>query len=125
MYSAASLPPRVAGARPSSWTPPILQTVATENRGIDVLWNALRQHREHLDSSGEGAQRRRQRIEAEVIALVQRQLQGYLERKLQRDAHLVELLDAAAAGQIDPHTAAARIWAAALGEAGGPTLPSS
>jgi LAO/AO transport system kinase len=111
--------------RPSSWTPPILQTVATEDRGIDDLWTALRRHREHLDSSGEGALRRRQRIEAEVVALVQRQLQSYLERKLQRDARLVELLDAAASGQIDPHTAAARIWAATVGEADDRTLSSS
>jgi LAO/AO transport system kinase len=106
-------------AQVQGWTPPVLQTVASESRGIDELWAALRQHRQYLEASGEGLERRRQRTEAEIIALVQRQLQRYLDRELRHDERLVKLLAAAAAGEISPNTAAAGIWAAIGEEAAG------
>ena len=31
--------------RPGCWTPPIVETVATEGRGVDELWAALERHR--------------------------------------------------------------------------------
>ena len=96
----------------SAWRPPIVETVASEGRGIDELWAALRRHRAHLDKSGEGAERRRRRIESEVLELVERRLRAHLEAQLRREGHLAEMLEAALDGEIDPHTAAARIAAA-------------
>jgi LAO/AO transport system kinase len=99
-----------------SWTPPIIQTVATENRGVDELWAALGRHRKHLERSGELAARRRRRTEAEVMELVERRLRAHLEARLRREGHLAETLQAALDGEIDAHTAAARIAAAIEGE---------
>ena len=101
----------LAPRRPG-WVPPILELVATEGRGIDKLWAALRRHREHLGQSGDLAARRRQRTEAEVMELVERRLRAQLEARLRREGHLAETLQAALEGKIDPHTAAARIAAA-------------
>jgi len=58
----------LAGAR--AWTPPVVETVATEDRGIDELLGSVRRHREHLEGSGELAARREQRIAHELRALV-------------------------------------------------------
>jgi LAO/AO transport system kinase len=93
----------------AAWRPPIVETVASEGRGVDALWAALRRHRAHLERSGEGAERRRRRVEAEVLELVERRLRAQLEARLRREGHLAEILQAALDGQLDPHTAAARI----------------
>ena len=58
----------LAGAR--AWSPPIVETVATEDRGIDELLRSVRHHREHLEGSGELSARREQRIADELRALV-------------------------------------------------------
>ena len=57
-----------SGAR--DWTPPVVETVATEGRGIDDLWAAILAHRGHLEADGGGAARRAERTRAELRALV-------------------------------------------------------
>ena len=97
--------------------PPILETVATEGRGVAELWSALRRHRAHLERSGELAERRRRRVEAEVMELVERRLRAHLESRLHAEGRLAETLQAALDGDIDPHTAAARIAGVLAGSA--------
>jgi LAO/AO transport system kinase len=93
----------------TAWRQPIVQTVATESRGVAELWTSMKRHREHIESSGELITRRRRRTEAEVMELVERRLRGHLEDRIRREGQLTETLQAALEGEIDPHTAAARI----------------
>ena len=37
--------------------PPIVMTVATDQQGVDALWEAVNEHRSHLQASGELASR--------------------------------------------------------------------
>ncbi len=91
------------------WGSPVLQTVATEDRGVPELWDALKRHWEHLETSGELAMRRRRRVETEVVELVERELRRRLRAQLEAGGELAGVLDAARSGELDPHTAAARI----------------
>ena len=100
------------GPKSVAWRPPIVETVASEGRGIDDLWAAINRHRNHLQRTDEGAARRRRRVEAEVLELVERRLRAHLEARLRREGHLAETLEAALDGEIDPHTAATRISSA-------------
>jgi LAO/AO transport system kinase len=58
----------LAGARP--WSPPIVETVATEDLGVEALLGSVRRHRDHLVASGTMERRREQRIADELRALV-------------------------------------------------------
>ena len=58
----------LAGER--AWRPPVLETVATSQRGIDALAEAIGRHRAALEDSRELVQRREQRIADEIRALV-------------------------------------------------------
>ena len=87
----------------------MLETVATEDRGVREVWDALERHRQHLETSGELAERRRRRVETEVVELVERELRRRLRAQLDADWALAGVLDAARSGDLDPHTAAARI----------------
>jgi LAO/AO transport system kinase len=58
----------LAGAR--RWRPPVLETVATTDRGVDLLLDAVVAHRASLEGSDELAARRERRIADEIRALV-------------------------------------------------------
>jgi LAO/AO transport system kinase len=105
----------LAASADTAWKPPVLETVATDGHGISELWQALQRHYQHLEDRGELATRRRQRRETEVRELIERQLRSRLDERLRHEAPLAETLQAALDGQIDPHTAAARIAAALEG----------
>jgi LAO/AO transport system kinase len=93
----------LSGARP--WVPPILETVATEDRGVDALLDAVRRHHEHLVGSGELAERRERRIADELRALV-------LDRLSERaddfcsGPRFATVVRQVAGGTSDPYTAA-------------------
>jgi len=103
-------------AREGGWVPPVISTVAVEGRGLAEVWAALEQHCAYLESSGELQIRRRQRIETEVLELVDRAVRARLRAEVAGEGRVARLLDEARAGRIDPHTAAAAILAASLVE---------
>lgn len=56
------------------WLPPIVRTVATEGKGIPELVSAIHQHYEHLQATGELAQRERARLQSELDMLLRETL---------------------------------------------------
>jgi LAO/AO transport system kinase len=94
--------------REDPWEPPILQTVATEGEGVPELADALEEHWSHLSDTGELEDRDRQRLEAEILDI----LQGLvLKRALSAmdDEEYRRLVDRVCARETDPRTAAERI----------------
>jgi LAO/AO transport system kinase len=93
----------LAGHR--AWDPPIIETVATEDRGIAELLDALGAHRRHLETSGELEQRREQRIADEVRALVLDRLAKRADDVCSGETFATLVRDVAD-GTSDPYTAA-------------------
>jgi LAO/AO transport system kinase len=93
----------LAGER--AWRPPVLETVATEDRGVDALLDAIQRHRAQLEGSGELAQRRERRIADEIRALV-------LDRLIKQaddfcsGTRFATVVRRVADGESDPYTAA-------------------
>jgi len=54
----------------TEWVPPVIKTVATENKGIDELAAAIAKHREFLQKTGEWDARDRLRLSTEVEGLL-------------------------------------------------------
>jgi len=93
----------------SGWIPPVVETVAHEETGIDELHGEIQRHRAFL-SEGEGlAARRREGLEMRVRALADARVQSefwenpYINEQF--DGILVEVN----AGKISPHAAALRL----------------
>ncbi len=87
------------------WVPPIIETVATEGRGIGELWDAIGAHRAYLDADGRLAPRRAARLRDEIEALVAERL-GARAGALCDGPRFDELLGRVAARDVDPHAAA-------------------
>jgi LAO/AO transport system kinase len=90
--------------RDPSWTPPIVQTVATERKGIDELWQAVGDHRRHMTESGDIEVRRRERLGAEIRTIVTERLRERIEGRVGEGFEA--LVQRVADRELDPYSAA-------------------
>jgi LAO/AO transport system kinase len=97
----------LADRAPQDWKPPIIMTVAYQNRGIGDLLEAIDRFRASQTETGRAALRRiaRARREVERIALAKVRA----EFRLNGEAGLEDLARAVSRGELDPYAAADRV----------------
>jgi LAO/AO transport system kinase len=97
----------LADRAPQDWKPPIVMTVAYQNRGIGDLLEAIDRFRASQTETGRAALRRiaRARREVERIALAKVRA----EFRLNGEAGLEDLARAVSRGELDPYAAADRV----------------
>lgn len=88
-----------------SWTPPIVETVASEGKGVDQLVEVLDAHREFLVRTGERQARRR----ARAVAEFERDLLRRLRQHISDDPAARSLLERVREGLLEPRAAARRV----------------
>lgn len=96
-------------ADPDDWRPPIVETVATQGEGVPDLEDAYTGHREHLEATGTLDERRRRRVEHELMTLLKQRL---VERVLEDDEEtgaFQDAVEAVHAGKTPPHRAVATL----------------
>ncbi len=119
---AASPGPRVPvsgeasdAASDAPWSIPVLETVASEGKGITELLTALDAHHAWAAQSGALARKRRERLDRRVRETVTRQLAQEVWRGRGGDAILEAELGALESGRRTPYEVAARIVRELLG----------
>jgi LAO/AO transport system kinase len=97
----------LADRAPQDWKPPIVMTIAYQNRGIGDLLEAIDRFRASQTETGRAALRRiaRARREVESIALAKVRA----EFRLNGAAGLEDLARAVSRGELDPYAAADRV----------------
>ena len=98
---------------------PIVETEAFRSEGIADLWQAVLEHRAHLEQHGGLEARRREAIEHEIVSVAVSQARRRLEEALRQDPELRRLLDEVHERRLDPLTATREISERVLGEGGG------
>jgi LAO/AO transport system kinase len=58
-----------------AWRPPIVATVGNTGEGVPALWDAIKEHRAAIESSGELTKRREFRLREELREIVARRLE--------------------------------------------------
>ena len=96
----------LAGDR--DWRPPIVQTVATDGRGVSDLWRAILAHRAHLEADGRLERRRGARLRDELRAIVHERLRAGAEERC-RGEQFDRLVEQVAARELDPYAAADKL----------------
>jgi LAO/AO transport system kinase len=92
-----------AGQQP--WTPPVLETVATQDQGVEGVVEAVVGHRAAVEASGDAERRRERRIADEIRALVLDQLSKQALDFCSGD-RFATVVRQVAEGTTDPYTAA-------------------
>lgn len=76
-------------AQNGGWIPPVLTTVAREDRGIDMVYDAVLQHKEHLIVSGDYEKRIKEMALTEVKDIFMTEVNVCLEDFIQRNDALI------------------------------------
>ncbi len=93
------------------WMPPIVPTRAVDGTGIPELVEQLDAHAAHLRATGQLEERRRRNLRKEVLAIATLRMRAELERSLEADPQLANLLEQVAGRQLDPASAATELIA--------------
>jgi LAO/AO transport system kinase len=93
------------------WHPPVIRTVATENRGIGDLAEAIGKFRKQFEASGERQRKHVQHWKRRLLELVESRLLEQVLGGPTGEARLAELAQAVAERKKDPFTAVNEILA--------------
>lgn len=91
---------------PRPWMPPIVRTVALHNEGIEDLWMRVQQHQHYLQESGELQERRRGRLEREIVEIALRRLRERVLAPVTEGEGFQQALDAVLQRRLNPYEAA-------------------
>ncbi|MGM0592289.1 MAG: methylmalonyl Co-A mutase-associated GTPase MeaB [Halobacteriota archaeon] len=93
------------------WTPRVVETVATTGEGLDDLMAALKAHRAYLEGSGQLDAKARIRYAEEIRQLLRSDVTDLLERELERQGGLDELVEGVLRRETDPYNVADEVLA--------------
>ena len=96
---------------PTSWTPTVVETIATTGEGVEEFADAVAAHTTHLDSSAGATSRRHQRAAATLQRLLRSDLSAISERLLEANGGLDTVAAAVAERDVDPYTLVDRLVA--------------
>lgn len=91
------------------WHPPVVRTVATEDKGVEVLAETIGKFRKHFESSGEREKKHIQHWEKRLVELLESRLLQKILGGKGGEAKLQALAAEVAARKIDPFTAVSKI----------------
>src|SRR6201997_3013328 len=94
-----------------SWHPPVIRTVATENRGIDDLASAIDKFRKHFDSTGQRQKKHVEHWENRLIEMLESRLVERVLNAAGGEAALNRLATDVAERRKDPFAAVNEILA--------------
>src|SRR6516165_6440361 len=93
----------------SEWHPPVVRTVATENRGIDELAAAIERFRKHFESSGQRSRRHVEHWKNRLVEMLESRLLEKVLGGKNGEAKLQELAATVAARKKDPYSAVSEL----------------
>jgi len=94
-----------AGESNVAWTPPIVETVATEGAGLEDLFSAIADHEALLDGSGLRGKKARTRQAEAIRTLLVEDLRELVEAEIGSRGGFEDLVDAVANRETDPYAA--------------------
>jgi GTPase len=92
--------------RPDGWVPPIIKTIATEDRGIDELVEAIQHSSDHAQTSSLRTARKRDAARQRLLNLLREMLVQKAIETVYPEGAIEELLDRIVRREADPYTIA-------------------
>ena len=86
------------------WRPTIKQTIASQDKGVKELFEALEEHFNYLKESGKLVTRRNERTRNELLSILKTELGNYVLRKIDENGELDKFVADIQARRNDPYT---------------------
>jgi len=94
----------------AEWRPPVEMVIATENVGIEKLFEQIESHRNYLHESGEFIKRRVENSKSEIVDIVKQKVIGNIMDKSYREETVNEYSKLVADRTMDPYSASEKIY---------------
>lgn len=94
----------------NGWRPPVVKTIAIEEKGIPELWNMILKHREYVKSSEDQKEKARKRIRQEIMELLEEKIHSQLEKKLFSNDNVEEMVEKILERNTDPYSVANQLF---------------
>lgn len=94
------------------WKPPIIETVATAQKGITELVESIEQHKEYLEKTKLLHVRESRRVEFELISLINERVYEKIKESNVGGENLKTIVSKILSKQLDPYSAAEKIISA-------------
>ncbi len=110
-----------SSTRKTPWSPPVLLTSASLNKGFDALYDAICNHRRFLQEDGRGETRRKEQLKAELLQELQVGIAAAFSRDLFFKTEIDRLLEDIWQRKAAPRSAAQKIlkeWLVSGGQNG-------
>jgi LAO/AO transport system kinase len=104
---------------PKAWRPPVVLACAETKEGAEEIWRLTEKHKDFLLESGLLAERRREKIKAELSEIVAVTARDRFLSKMNTSAHMQKLLAEVIDLKIDTHSAAQELINDLLGAQSG------
>ena len=91
------------------WRVPIVKTEASRGEGVEELVEKMAEHRAYIQEQGTLEERRNRNLRNEVIALATARTRRKIEKHVEEDESVQELLAEVVARRLDPASAAAKL----------------
>jgi LAO/AO transport system kinase len=91
------------------WHPPVLRSVATENRGIDDLAATIDKFRQHFDSTGQRQKKHIDHWQSRLIEMLESRLLEKVLPGKEGEARLRAAAEAVSTRKLDPFTAVSQL----------------
>jgi len=85
-----------------AWGYPILETIATQNKGIDELNSTIDSHREYLERSGDLESDRKEKIKTRITELVENKIKERLKKHVLKEGELDETVEKVYNRELNP-----------------------
>jgi len=90
--------------RPDGWIPPIIKTIATEDRGIEELADSIQRSFEHAQASSLRTEKRRAAARHSLMNLLREKLLAKAIEAAFPDDNIEKLIDRIAQRETDPYS---------------------
>ena len=93
----------------SSWSPPIVKTVAVENEGIDDLIERILDHRKYLENGTGLNLKRKDRVKEEIVNLIKHEISKYINKMLEDNLVFEDVVEQITSREKDPYSFARKV----------------
>lgn len=97
-----------------AWTPPVVRVSAVDGVGVDGLWQAIEEHQQYLQATGEDAVRRGRRLRNELRRRLLREFEVLADMAVRTGA-AAEVLAAVEQGHVLPAAGARKLMEVVVG----------
>ena len=94
----------------ADWRPPVEMVIATENSGVDKLFDHIENHRQYLSESGEFESRRVRNSKSEIVDIVKQRIIGNMMDQSYKEDIVNEYSKLVAYRTMDPYSASEKIY---------------